>query len=411
MPVTRNETLTSEQRAHVLQELTQVLESDFFRASQRCCHFLEFCVHFVLEGRPQEELKERIIGVEVFHKPNNYDTAQDNVVRVTANEVRKRLAQYYNHDQRAHNPSIHMHSGSYAVTFQWTKDDAAVLPVFAAGSEALTPHEPLPIEQASPAANAFRGRAKINRKIAAVCLIALVLIGAAVAYQSLRAPDAVRAVWAPILQSPRAAVICIAQPVAYRPKSNLDIPLGPEDTMLPIPDAFVGTGDAYALADIARALSTRGKEWRLLAGNSTPSQTLRDGPIILIGDHSNKWTSALTENLRFYFGIDNAIYDRSNPGSKWSLDHLTPDWKTSEDYAIASRFASPGTGQPVVLIAGLTNFGTQAAGEFFTNQSLLAEALQKAPKDWKHKNFQFVLHTKIIGNTPERPTVVASYFW
>jgi len=41
----------------------------------------------------------------------------------------------------------------------------------------------------------------------------------------------------------------------------------------------------------------------------------------------------------------------------------------------------------------------------------LRSALQEAPKDWKGENFQFVLHTKLIGQTPERPTVIASYFW
>jgi hypothetical protein len=191
----------------------------------------------------------------------------------------------------------------------------------------------------------------------------------------------------------------------------MDIPLGPKDSMVPMSDSFVGTGDAFALADIARLLSTRGKEWQLIPGNSTPSQTLLAGPIILIGVHANKWTRDIMGNLRFFFGIDNAIYDRSNPNVKWSLENLAPDWKTGEDYALVSRFTNPGSGQPVIVIAGLTNFGTQAAGEFFTDQSLLSEALQQAPKDWRHKNFQFVLHTKIIGNTPERPTVIASNYW
>jgi hypothetical protein len=191
----------------------------------------------------------------------------------------------------------------------------------------------------------------------------------------------------------------------------MDAPLGPADRMMPVPDAFVGSGDAFALADVASFLGKRGKEWQLLLGNSTPSDTLLAGPIILIGVHANKWTPTITKNLRFFFGVENAIYDRSNPRIKWSLDQLTPDWKTNEDYALVSRFTNPGSGQPVIVIAGLTNFGTQAAGDFLTNQGLLSEAMQKAPKDWKHKNFQFVLHTQVIGNSPEQPTVIAANFW
>ena len=42
-----------------------------------------------------ETLSERMIGVELFGRPADYDTSNDAVVRVRAAEVRKRLAQYY----------------------------------------------------------------------------------------------------------------------------------------------------------------------------------------------------------------------------------------------------------------------------------------------------------------------------
>jgi hypothetical protein len=90
---------------------------------------------------------------------------------------------------------------------------------------------------------------------------------------------------------------------------------------------------------------------------------------------------------------------------------LTADWQTPEDFAVISRSLSPETGRPVIVVAGLTNFGTEAAGEFLTSPEMLAVALRGAPKDWKGKHFQFVLHTKLIGKTPERPTVIAEYFW
>ena len=57
--------------------------------------FLEYSVSQVLAGNGHEELRERRIGIEVFQRPADYDTAEDAVVRVTANELRKRLAQYY----------------------------------------------------------------------------------------------------------------------------------------------------------------------------------------------------------------------------------------------------------------------------------------------------------------------------
>ena len=84
---------TQKQREIAMEGLANILESEYFRGSQRCCHFLDYSVRYVLDGRPIDELKERTLGIEVFHKAGDYDTAQDNIVRVTANEVRKRLAQ------------------------------------------------------------------------------------------------------------------------------------------------------------------------------------------------------------------------------------------------------------------------------------------------------------------------------
>ena len=47
-------------------------------------------------SRPRpRSVKERSIGVKVFQLPQDFDTGQHTVVRVTANEVRKKLAQHY----------------------------------------------------------------------------------------------------------------------------------------------------------------------------------------------------------------------------------------------------------------------------------------------------------------------------
>jgi hypothetical protein len=395
---------SQKQREIALERLADILESEFFRASQRCCHFLDYSVRYVLDGRPIDELKERTLGIEVFHKAGDYDTAQDNIVRVTANEVRKRLAQYYGHERGDRTLTIQLPTGTYAASLQWIEEEPlAQVPAAAAAESA--PQNPS-TENSKDVRRPWTAWA-----IVIACLILVSAMATVAVQKHMRSTDVVEGVWSPMLDSPKPVFICISQPVAYRPDSNMDSPIGPDDHMVEMPDAFVGTGDAFALGDIARFLSTRGKDWQLIPGNSTPSQTLLAGPIVLIGVHANKWTPAMMESLRFYFGINNAIYDRSNPNIKWSLDNLSSDWKTNEDFALVSRFTNPGSGQPVIVIGGLTNAGTEAGGEFLTNRDLLSQALRNAPKDWQHKNFQFVLHTKIIGNTPERPTVVATNYW
>ena len=75
-------------------QLETILESRVFKGSRRSQEFLRFVVEKSLAGH-YDDLKERILGVELFGRPITYDTSQDAIVRVTANDVRKRLARYY----------------------------------------------------------------------------------------------------------------------------------------------------------------------------------------------------------------------------------------------------------------------------------------------------------------------------
>lgn len=82
-------------------------------------------------GKRAGGIAERNIGIEVFQRPPDYDTAGDATVRVTANEVRKRLAQYYQQPETRPDVIITLAPGSYGVTFCWkpAESPAAMPPV------------------------------------------------------------------------------------------------------------------------------------------------------------------------------------------------------------------------------------------------------------------------------------------
>jgi hypothetical protein len=42
---------------------------------------------------------------------------------------------------------------------------------------------------------------------------------------------------------------------------------------------------------------------------------------------------------------------------------------------------------------------------------LIAEFAKQAPKDWSKKNLQLVLHTNVVNDVPDSPTVVAAHYW
>lgn len=81
-------------REGIQRHLKEILEGDAFRGANRSGQFLKYVVEETVAGR-QENLKERILGIEIFGRAPNYDTGEDAIVRVTASDVRKRLLQHY----------------------------------------------------------------------------------------------------------------------------------------------------------------------------------------------------------------------------------------------------------------------------------------------------------------------------
>lgn len=400
--------LTEKQtKDRVLQELDRILQSEYFRGSKRCCNFLKYSVGYMLDGRPLEELKERIIGVEAFHKQNDYDTAQDNIVRVTANEVRKRLAQYYGDPASAPDPLFHLSSGTYAVSFHWRQDD---IPNQVGEPDAVALKTPASQPRFVSVVRRFRAK----WLILAIGILVVAALAWGLGFRKPGKRGMVREVWSPVIDSPKPVAISIVQPVAYRSVSDVDsdadLPSGPSQPTVAVPYESVGIGDAFALANVVKVLSERGKTFHILPKNSTPFQRLHTGSAVLIGNHTDIRLQNITENQRFFFASeDNAIHDRSHPEVRWSRPD--PASKTGEDYAIVSRFTDPTGVRTIVVVAGLTNAGTRAAGDFITSEDALREAFRNAPKNRKRMNFQFVLHVKAGGSTVERPMVIASEFW
>src|ERR1022692_1899849 len=126
--------LTEARAQAVRAELNHLLESPAFRTSKRCREFLEYIVQHTISG-PAGSLKERSIGVELFQLPQDFDAGQHTIVRVTANEVRKKLAQHYLAENGSYHPvKIGLPPGSYSAEFKW---DTQIVEVPAAETEAM----------------------------------------------------------------------------------------------------------------------------------------------------------------------------------------------------------------------------------------------------------------------------------
>ena len=100
----------------ILSQLEKILASPGFIHSDRMVRFLRFTVDQALKGHASE-LKETVLGMEVFDRPSSFDPRTDTIVRVDARRLRSKLKEYYEGEGRGDSILIDFPKGSYVPKF------------------------------------------------------------------------------------------------------------------------------------------------------------------------------------------------------------------------------------------------------------------------------------------------------
>jgi hypothetical protein len=427
-------------KAAVLVQLDLLLGHTLFFQSKRYPALLRFVVEQTLEGNA-DQVKERSIGMEVFGRSPGYDANADPVVRVTAGEIRKRLAQYYYDPAHSEEIRIELPTGSYVPVFQRFIEPAhppaalpaSVTPLQAPVESHIAPAVPLPSPQ-PPVVT--RHQTTVHHGAHPILTLLLVfvtlLLGMAGgywyrAYRQSRIPVPIPAdqvvddFWQPMTAGSSTVTFCLGEP-ARDSSGDTDPAEAIRHPKLTQPLYFrLRQSGLFALADVvtltrmADVLERQNKAFRVSAASEASFSQLREGPAVLIGAFDNLWTMRLTRDLRFGFdSIDgNAfIVDRkSRTKTTWFMAWDLPYEKLARDYAIVARYRDSLTGQPIVIASGISEEGTEAAGELISNPADLETLLQHAPANWRNMNMEAVIETQVIDGHSGPPQVRAVEFW
>lgn len=386
--------------SEVRQQLERVLSSSSFRTSPRSQQFLRFVVERVLAG-DEQSIKERNIAVEVFGRGDAYNTSEDSFVRVKASEVRRRLAEYYKTTSPEDSLRIELPVGGYVPQF---------IRIEPALPSAETPVVPPP--------------ARTRNRMRWLSLIALAVAAVAVLLYAFRpkATSPLDDLWAPILSSSEPLVIFLPLPPSFTPLAEADAqsvtdppwaavsPTG-ERRLLAMTPHKVGLGAAVGAVRFAALCARNGKPYILKAGEDFSFADLRNQPSVLFGAFSSPWTVEINNEYRFKFVRGQGIQDGQNPSREWRPVPGRHSGSPAEDYALATRVFDSKSGRIVIIAAGISTFGTQAAAEFLTDPARLTELAKRSPHPLNRGNFQVLLHTKVIGNTPTPAQIVDTHFW
>jgi hypothetical protein len=424
--------------------LEEVLHGEAFSGSPRSQQFLRYVVEKSIECE-FDSLKERVIGVELFHRPPSYDTGEDAIVRVTASDVRKRLLQHYGRYGDGSEFRIDIPTGSYIPEITWTPqspslpnaDPAAATKSSAAESPAPAPG--LPAKTGLP----FPAKAILVSIPFALLLLALSFW---VGYHTRKteSPRTNLAVlpWSALLASGHSLQIVASDPDfateqditghAISLADYADQKYVPEHSSLsPEIQAFcqkylvggrAADVDLPIVADIVSLAKPSGKKVSIRTARAirVPDFRTEDDFVFLGSPIANPWLEMFYPQMDFRFRFSKGasmeyIEDMHPRKNELALYTSTGGGfnspSTGVSFAIVALVQNPGQAGQALIIAGTTPEATDAAGRLVTNISALPEALRKCDdaQNLPLRNFEMLLRVNVMAGTPTNTDMVACH--
>jgi hypothetical protein len=440
---------SEEEKDQIRQQMHRLLETAHFKNSRRYPALFRFIVEETLEGRG-EFLKERLLGIRVFNRPPDYDTANDPIVRVTIAEIRKRIAQYYHEPGHETEMRIELMPGHYAPEFRPTRLQAPGFeenahPAIKIPESQATFAEAPPLLALQAAAletpgqtERGRGFAVLSRCIAIAGALALLGMVSTGLWQWTH-PSAINEFWDPLLATHRSITFCIptgagrrgsqiaaaagilsTHPTPSPQREAAGMTAGSASTLSFLEHENGGENvvfsDTLATLKISDWVAAHGRESRLRADTATTLYDLQQGPTVLIGGLDNEWTLRALNRLRYRFsGTEHEEYwitDSKNSARRdWVLDLHSRYSAVTYDFALIARLHDESTGQVQVIVAGIGMSATAAAGEFLVDPVQLEELRRRVGAGFRDHDFEAVLGTDVVNGIPGSAKILAVAVW
>lgn len=381
----------------VYEQAERILAHPLFQNSKRISRLLKFIVKHTVEGQ-HADLKERIIGIELFDRAPDFDSGADSSVRVAANQLRKRLTQYYAQAEHQGELRIEIPVGSYIAEFR--------------APEQNPPESQIPKKIVAFHRWYFWGAA------ASLLLVVLTVVVA----RLFILPSAIDSFWSPVVSSSVPVLICIGSPLETNWTPS-DPPSSPDLVQQKTPfyvyeqRVNIGMMDVRAADALSAYLRARKIDFAIRPMLGTQLADLRSKGMIVYGMFLNDWAMSLGADLHYRLRKESVlglrwIEDESNPGKRnWSTNLSTPYEQVESDYALITRVRDQTTGKWWIGITGLTGVGTLAANQLVLDPKALATICATLPKDWRQDNLQIVLKIKIVQGYAGTSQVVATSAW
>lgn len=292
-------------------QIQRILQSKAFRTSEVQRNLLAYLAEKSISGTA-DNLKEYIVGLDVFGKPASYDPRQESTVRMHVGRLRQKLAEYYRSEGIDDPVVVDLPKGGFKVTFE---------PRAVAALPEVAPVEPIVLD---------KSHYRIEIALAAALLIAIVCAS----YFGLRlwrversAPQAqlpgwtpeLQQLWEPILTPNRPLLICMSTPSS----------------------GMTGLGTANGAFLLGQFLGERKKDIQLTPSEQLSMPEIAMGNVVFLGTAAGtRQSRAFPEDRQLVLSADGIRNVNPRPGEPSLLADRSPTdpQDTAESYALISHF-------------------------------------------------------------------------
>jgi hypothetical protein len=405
-------------REQCFQQIERLIKSHILHGSESLCKLLRYLAEHSLD-HPGIALKEYQIATEVLGRPAGFDPQSDSTVRVQAGRLRVKLAEYYAHEGIDDPILVEIPKGSYALTFHLQATKAGIQ---------LAPSVQVEVQRKTPEVPMLPPGWAITVVVLLILLAASLITSAILLSQRVRTQSVATPAVAPAYQlfwnrfvtgTQQPWVIFSNGSFVGRPETGMRYFNPAKDTSTYILDHYTGVGEVLAIHQLDRVFFLFNRQLRVKRGALFTLDDAKNNDLIFVGSPSENLTLLDIPGTReFVFqrldsgprNGDLAVFNvHPLPGEPQSFLASPANQPMVEDYAVVALLPGIDPSRAVLILAGNSTFGTQAAVEYVCREDSIMELLQrlKVTKPSELKPFEALLRVRIIHGVPVKTDLIS----
>ena len=408
------------EREQLLEQINRLVTSHALHGSESLCKLLRYLAKHAVD-HPGTPIKEFQIATEVFGRSPDFDPQLDSMVRVQAGRLRSKLTEFYSSDGLEDPIVVELPKGTYVLSFHHRNASTAKAAPGALNGAVRT-------EGIEKSTERRWGTEVISLSIflAAAILVIVWLMATrnsspvGLASEGDPVPAAFRVFWKGFTTGPEEPWVVFSNAAFIgRPETGMRYRDAARDAGAPILDHYTGVGEVLAVHELDRVFALLHRRIRVKRGSLFSLDDAKNNNLIFIGSPvENLSLLEIPGTQEFVFEQfvsgprkgDHAIINKHPQPDEGKEFFATPSGvPLAEDYAVLGLVKGINPGQSVLILAGNTTIGTQAAVEYVCRQSSLEELLLRlsVSPDGELKPFEAVIRAKVARGVPVETELVA----